>query len=83
MGKDKALEKVKELKIYYYGIIFDIEKINHLCEICLQKNIRFYKHSSYKQIIMDRPKQRYVNDLTFIPIELYKNTNFKYLGAVF
>ena len=62
-GTNKLKDKIEELKIYYYGIHEDIEQIKHLCPICFLKNMRFYKREPCKQIIMDRPLERFVIDL--------------------
>ena len=32
---------------------------------------------------MEKPKERYVIDLTFLPPILYKNTNYKYILNIF
>ena len=32
-----------------------------------------------KQIVLDRPKQWFVIDLTYLPSDLYKNTNYRYI----
>ena len=36
-GKDKIKDKFDQLKIFYHGINFDIEKISHLFDICIPK----------------------------------------------
>ena len=59
--------KVNQLKLCYHGINYDIEQICHLCPVCMQKNIKFYKRQPCKQIIMTHPKERYVIDLTYLP----------------
>ena len=73
------LYKINELKIFYHGIYDDLENIVHICPICTQKNIVFYKRIPTKQIIFNKPKERYVMDLTYLPIELCKKTKIKYL----
>ena len=71
--------KVNQLKLFYHGINYDIEQICHLCPVCMQKNIKFYKRQPCKQIIMTHPKERYVIDLTYLPEQLCKNNKYKYL----
>ena len=78
-GENKMMNKINELKIYYKGISSDIKGINDICEVCIQKNIKFYKRQPCKQIIMAKPKERYVIDLTHIPNILTGNTGYKYL----
>ena len=60
MGKNNALDKIKELKITYNGIINDITNITHLCSVCLLKNLLFYKREPAKQIIMNKTKVKVV-----------------------
>ena len=52
------INKINELKIYYKGISSDIKGIKDICEVCIQKNIKFYKRMPSKQIIMKKPKER-------------------------
>lgn len=42
-GLNKILDKINYLKMYYKGIITDINQIKDLCEICIQSNIKLYK----------------------------------------
>jgi len=44
-GFIKMKDKINELKIFYNGINYDISEINNICEICTQKNLKFYKRS--------------------------------------
>jgi transposase InsO family protein len=73
------INKINKLKIYYKGISSDIKGIKDMWEVCIKKNIKFYKRMSSKQIIMTKPKERYVIDLTFIPNILSGNSGYKYL----
>lgn len=43
------------------------------------KKYKLYIREPCRQIIMERPKQRYIKDLTYIPSDLCKSTKFKYL----
>ena len=47
--------------------------------IFVLKRVVFYKREPSKQIIMKRHKERFVIDLTYLPLELIANTNCKYL----
>ena len=67
------------MKFYYKGLSKDIIKIQELCDICIKKRVVFYKKEPSKQIIMKRPKERFVIELTYLPLELIANTNYKYL----
>ena len=69
--------KIKDLGSFYHGVNEDIDKIKHLCGICIKKNINFYKRQPCMQIIMNKPKERYVIDLTYLHFDLYKNTKYK------
>ena len=75
----KMKDKIDEIKIFYHGINQDILEFPNLCEICAQKNIQYYKRSPCKQIIFNKPKERVVLDLTYLPLMLLKNTEFKYM----
>ena len=79
LDKNKILDKIKELKIFYHGIYYDIENIINICHICIQKNLQFYKRQSSKQILMSAPLERIVIDLTYLPEFLLKISNYKYL----
>ena len=78
-GMNKIINKIDELRITYKGIYTDIKNFKHHCHICLQKNIHFYKRQPAKQIIMSEPKEKFVIDLTYPPIDLYKNTKYRYI----
>ena len=73
------LYKINELKIFYHWIYNDLENITHICPICTQKNVVFYKRVPTKQIIFSIPKERYVMDLTYLPLDLFTNIKIKYL----
>jgi hypothetical protein len=73
------INKINELKIYYKGISSDIKETKDMYEVCIQKNIKFYKRMPSKQIIMTKPKELYIIDLTFIPNILSGNSRYKYL----
>ena len=74
----KIKEKLNEYKIYYKGISYDALNITNLCNVCIQNNAVFYKREPCKQIIMSKPKDRYLMDITYIPIELIENNEYKY-----
>ena len=64
-GKLKALDKIKELKIYYKGNNNNIEEIYYLHPVCLQKKVVFYKRNPSKQIIMSKTIERLIMDLAY------------------
>ena len=65
-GYKKLKTKIDELKIYYKGINEDMKNISNLCDICIKKKVVYYKREPSKQIIMERPKERFVMDITYI-----------------
>lgn len=77
-GKIKIMLAMKNLKIFYYGIYEDLENIRHIYPICSQKNIIFYKRVPTKQIIFNKPKDKYVMDLTYLPLDLCKNPKLNF-----
>ena len=66
--------------IYYKGIIKDIKLIIRKCSICkLKKNeLITIKKEKFNLIIFQRPKERYIGDLSVIPYEFLKNKENKY-----
>lgn len=44
-----------------------------------QNKLKFYKRPICKQIVFNKAKERIILDLTFLPFDLIKNTNYKYL----
>ena len=92
-GRDALRNALLEKNIYYKGIISDINSIINKCTICNLKNNKpkLLKADKYKLVIFDRPKERYIGDLTSIPIEFINNTNnifyeinkgYKYIFAI-
>jgi len=70
-------------EIYYHGITNDIKSSLSRCEICKLKSIKLTKlKDACKIIIFDKPKMRYVGDLTNIPFELKQNTKFNYIFMI-
>lgn len=67
------------MKIFYYWINYVIIEIKILCEVCAQKNFLFYKRLPCQQIILKKPKDRIILDITFLPQKLIKNNEYKYL----
>ena len=65
--------------IYFEGSSFLTEYIVKTCKSCAEKTKTKYVREPSKQIITYYPKQRYIMDLTEIPIELKFNNNFNYL----
>jgi len=66
--------------IYYKGIIKDIQNIIDNCAICKLKNqkINLKKDEKFNLILFKKPKDRYIGDLTSIPIEFKNNVNNTY-----
>lgn len=63
----------------YRVITKDYDNIQHMCDICIQKNIKFYKKENCKHIIMSKTKELYEIDLTYIPISLSIQIKYKYI----
>ena len=64
---------------FYFGYVNDIKYIISKCSICLQKNRKFYKREPSKIILFERPKDRYLIDLTELPVEFKKANNCNYI----
>ena len=73
------LELIKR-RIYYFGISKDIKRVISECAICKIKNskVKLYKKEKFKTIIFKRPRDRYIADITQIPIEFLNNKQNKY-----
>jgi hypothetical protein len=67
-------------KVYYLGIMKDIKTVISHCLICkLKRNkIDLSKKEKFNLIIFKRPKDRYIADLTYIPLEFTNNKNNKF-----
>lgn len=67
-------------KIYYKGIIKDLQFVINNCAICKIKNSKLdlKKKENYKIIIFHKPNDRYITDLAYIPNEFNNNTNNYY-----
>ena len=76
-GKAKMIDVINEKKIFYHGIKYDVENINCLCNVCIQKKVEFYKREPCKLIIMNEPRDRYIIDLTYLTYELYEVTEYR------
>ena len=72
-------KEFKKLKYYYRGYINDIKYIISKCSACYQKNSKFFKREKCKTIIFDNPKDRYVLDITELPVNIDINDEYKYL----
>ena len=75
----KMKDKIEEYKIFYHGINRDILELLNLCDVCTQKNIKFYKREPCKQIVFNRPKDKVDLDLTYLPINILENIEYKYM----
>ena len=78
-GISSLREYLYNNNIYFEGSSFLTEYIVKTCKSCAEKNKTKYVREPSKQIITYYPKQRYIIDLTEIPIELKSNNNFNYL----
>ena len=78
-GISSLREYLYNNNIYFEGSSFLTEYIVKTCKSCAEKNKTKYVREPSKQIITYYPKQRYIMDLTEIPIELKSNNNFNYL----
>jgi hypothetical protein len=65
--------------IYFEGSTFLTDYIVKNCTSCSGKNKTKLKREPSKQIITFYPKQRYIMDLTEIPIDLKSNNDFNYI----
>ena len=65
--------------IYIEGSTYLTDYIVKNCTSCAGKNKNKLKREPSKQIITFYPKQRYIMDLTEIPIDLKSNNKFNYL----
>ena len=62
----------------YKGLYEDAETIVKTCPICIQKERQFYKREPSKQIVFNKPKERYIGDITELPREIIIKTDIKY-----
>lgn len=74
-GKNKFLDKINALKIFYHGLYKDMDLIMNLCDVCIQKNFKFYKRFPSKQLVFSRSRDRFIIDITYIPIDPLNNKN--------
>ena len=74
-GIDSLRKYLLSNNIYYKGVIKDIRYIKDHCSICKLKNNKFIimKKENFNLIVFDRPKIRYIGDLSIIPLELINN----------
>ena len=72
-------KEFKKQRYYYRGYINGIKYIISKCPTCYQKNSNFYKREPSKTIVFDYPRDRYVLDLTDLPVNIDIKDQFKYL----
>ena len=65
--------------IYLEGITFIIKYIVNNCEFCDEKDKKTMKIEKPKQVLAYYPRQRYIIDLSELPIKLKKNCIYSYL----
>ena len=68
-----------KINIYLEGYTFLTEYVVKNCTTCTGKKISKLKREPSKQIITYYPKQRYIMDLSELPIELIKDSRYLYL----
>ena len=81
-SSDALKEKFKEEKISWKGISNDINYFIQHCATCQFKNRAIIKKPFVKQILFDKPRQRYILDLSELPSLIKENTEFKYFMHV-
>ena len=75
---DVLVEKFKEEKISWKWISNDIKYYIQNCVICQCKNRALIKRPFIKQILIEKPRQQYIIDLSETPSLIKENTQFKY-----
>ena len=76
-------EELIERIISFKGIYNIVKKVYYRCVICNAKNkANKTKSENFKLIIFQRPRVRYIFDLTDILIELRGNTKYLYISNV-
>ena len=78
-GYDTLIKKFNDEKIYWKGISQDINFYILNCSICQCKNHSHFKNPFIKQILFNKPKDRYIIDLTNCPDNIKDNTNYKFM----
>ena len=73
-SNDALIEKFKAKKIYLKGIINDIKYYIQNCVTCQCKNRAIIKKPFIKHILFDKPRQRYILDLSELPALIKENT---------
>ena len=73
-------EELKKRHIYFKGIYSTIKKVCLSCGICnIKIKTKIAKREKAKLIIFNKPRSRYIVDITDIPTEIRANTNYLYL----
>ena len=78
-GINGMRDELLNRRIYYKGIIKDIEFTIKNCPICSikKKNKNFVKKEKFNLIIFHKPRERYIADLSYIPLEFTNNKDCK------
>ena len=78
------INNIKNNGYNFKGIYKDVEYINKNRNICQMKNYKFNKrYKNIKIIIFKKQRERYIADLTEIPIELLiNNKNYKFIYTI-
>ena len=74
----KLLNAFNNKGFTYHGLFTDCKIIIKSCNICAQKKRKFLKKESCQQIIFKKPFDRFIADITELPYELIKDTEYKY-----
>ena len=82
-SNDTLFEKFKAEKIYWKGISNDIKYYIQNCVTCQSKKRAIIKKPFIKQILFDKPRQRYILDLSDLPALIKENTEYKYFMHIF
>lgn len=72
------LDKFKSEHIYWKGIINDIQIYIKNCAICQSKIRAVIKKHFIKQMLFDKPRKRYIMNLSNLPDLIKAKTNYKY-----
>ena len=79
-GRDSTIFNIKRDNFYWINMKKDVENYIRLCIICNKyKNNQKNEKNKCVTILSKGPKDRYVVDLWYLPIELMGQTNYHYI----
>ena len=68
------------IRIFFKGIVEIVKQVCSNCAICnLKIKWKLYKKEKVKLIIFNKPKARFVEDLTDIPTDIRGNSPYLYI----